>query len=128
MRARADLRREAKRDVGSLADALRGFLHKLNLVDRINVDRVDACADGFVQLRVRLACAVEDYLMGSKANAQCFEKFAAAVDFNVNAGRTHALKYPHVRVCFRGVAEAHGPVNKAACALQSFDVRADARL
>src|SRR5947199_5946694 len=111
MRARAYLRRQAKRDVGSLVRASRGFFYKLNLVDRINVDRVDARAHGLVQLSVRLARSVEDYLFGEKAYAKGFVKLAAAVDFNINAGFKHGLQHAHVRVGFRGVAEAHRSVD-----------------
>src|SRR5205823_4435246 len=64
VRARADLRHEAQGDIGAFVLPARGGGGEIDLVDRVHIDREDAGADGFVQLFVGLARAVEDDLFG----------------------------------------------------------------
>ena len=102
MRARADLGNEPQRDARGRdcftlrAQALDRFFYQLDLVDRIDIDRVNTGAHCIVDFVVRLARAVENDLIGTKADAQRLEKLAAAVDLNVDARVEHRLEDRHV--------------------------------
>src|SRR5712691_3381299 len=91
--------------------SLDGFLNEGDFIDRIDIYRVDPCAYRFIQLVIAFARAIEDNLTGMKANAQRLEEFAAAIDFDVDAGFEHGFEYSHVRVCFRGIEEANRVVH-----------------
>lgn len=128
MRARADFRDEPQGYARTLAHPAGGFFNQLDLVDGIHVDGVNPCADGLIYFGVRLARAVEDELPGLETGAQGLEELAAAIDLGINPGVEHGLEDGHVGVGFRGVEETDRAVNGGGRALESFDVRADARL
>ena len=72
------------------------LFNQTDLVNRIDVDRVDSGAHRFVEFVVALAGAVENDLIGAKADAQRLEEFAAAVDLDVDARLQHRLEHRHV--------------------------------
>src|SRR5215213_533810 len=102
MRARADLRYETQRNARRLyffttrAQPLDGLFHEIDLVNRVNIDRVDARAYGIVKLVVTLASAVEDDLVGPEADSQRLEEFAAAVDFEIDSRVPDDFENRHV--------------------------------
>src|SRR5712692_6995791 len=134
MRARANLRHQTQSNASGWNVLAAGsqssdrLFYQSDFINRVNVDGIDAGANCLINLRIALAGAIEDDLTGAKADAQCFEKLAAAVHFNINAGFEHGPQHRHVRVCFRGIAKLYRTVDSVRGALQSIDVRADARL
>jgi hypothetical protein len=110
------------------ARAADGVFDQLDLVDRIDVDRVDAGAHGLIKFLVRLARAVKDDLIGTKAGSQGFEQFAAAVDLDVDARVAHHAQHGHVRICFGRVAELDRAIDLFRGGLQASDVAENARL
>jgi hypothetical protein len=102
VRTRADLGYETQRDAcrrcffTARAQALHTLFDQLDFVNRVDINSVDSGAYRVVELIVRLARAVENDLVGAKADSQCFEEFAAAVDLDVDAGFEHDLEDPHV--------------------------------
>src|SRR5690348_9217020 len=111
MRARADLRHEPQSDprrtdfLTTRPQSLHRLLNEIDLVNRIDIDRVNTRAYGIVELVVTLARAVEDDLVGPEANSQCLEQLATAVDFDINSRFQHDFENRHVRVCLRRVAK-----------------------
>src|SRR4030095_11391049 len=67
-----------------LRHALNRFFDELNFINRIDIDRVDASANSFVEFSVALACTVENDLVGLESSAKCLEEFAAAVDLHID--------------------------------------------
>src|SRR5687768_9012322 len=102
MRSRSDLRYETQRDASwsniftTSAQPFDRLLNQLDLVNRIDVDGVNSRAYCLVKLFIRLASAVENDLIRPETNTQCFEKFPAAVDLDVDPRIQHDPQDRHV--------------------------------
>src|SRR6185503_783760 len=110
------------------AEPLHRLFHKIDFVNRVDVDRVNARSYRVVNLVVRFTRAVEDDLVGPETDPQCFEEFAAAVDFDIDSRFQHDLENRHVRVCLRRVAKLDRSIDCISGELQALDVVPDAVL
>src|ERR1044072_4606844 len=105
MRARADLSYETQSDprrTDFLTPRPQPFdrlLNEIDLVNRIDIDRVNAGAYRVVEFVITLARPIEDDLVGPKTDSQCLEQLATAVDFDINSRFQHDFENRHVRVC-----------------------------
>src|SRR5258705_6370407 len=93
----ADLGYESQRDASHrylLAAGPQTFdrlFDKANLINGINIDRIDSGAHRIINLIVRLARTIEDDLVWPKPDLKCLEELSAAVNFHVDPRFEHCF-------------------------------------
>jgi hypothetical protein len=105
VRARPYAGYEAKGDSRALAQTGGRFFDELELVRRIDIDRIDACVDRFGDLRPALGDAIHFDLVRTEACFQGTKELSSGVHLDINAGLAHKAQDSQQVVGLRGVTE-----------------------